>query len=374
MIAIVIIIFNLLVYSLAFYVSRRTGQSATVYFVYLAIQVLFLLWYFQEKSIPSQSDAAGSGMAQVYLALICIALQVGMALLALLTLGVRQVSSSGWGTAGIIVLIIGVLFFFFLMDYRGIFLTLTSGTNEEKLVQQDSIMYDQKGKPFTGTAYLKGHMETSFSQNSNGMCITQYKEGLKDGTEKLYYAPDWVIFGGKTSINRISHYRNGVKHGKETVYFPNAKDIEIESNYANGKLDGLYRKFYYPDENNEKRIEVEAQYTDGEINGFYRSYYDEGNEIENYTAENGRIIDGSRWVIQRGNPKIPFIHEYYSNGQLIEQSAYAHRILYRPTDGLLYTIQYENGEISNIYEFDENGKVIVHKKRINNVLIEIFNK
>jgi len=393
----IFIFFALFIYGSAFYCALKNRQSTIVYWVFLAIQIVSLILYWNEMIQPrSGGDAAGNGMARGIATMICIGVQVSGVLLVLLTLIVRHLTGKA-GLSTVIISIIAVIVIFLLFtDFRYLFLSLTSGTDEQKLVQQNGVMYTTKGKPFTGKATQKGYIETYPREKTGwrqqdgeavythkGLRTTHYKNGLKEGTEKLYYTNYIIIFADRTSLRSVSRYRNGVKNGEERIYYTGGKHLKTKDNYLNGKLHGLCRSFHYPDGFCAPLLATETQFDNGEISGFHRTFDNYGDTLENYTTINGRIIDGCRWIQETSEADTL---EWYENGQLVIQRVFSHtpsrdsknfnkEISEYPVDDLHSEIIYENGEIVSYFELNpDNGRAVIHKKRINGTLIEIFNR
>jgi antitoxin component YwqK of YwqJK toxin-antitoxin module len=293
-------------------------------------------------------------------------------------------------------------------DYRYFLLSLTAGANEEKALRQN--------KHFTGKACYKGELKDhtrlpgNTENNYNGIRITRYKNGLKEGREKVYNTHErggYFNLGNQTLLHSISHYHNGELHGKKTIHYPGG-DIAIEANYENGKLHGLYQEIRFPErimyfkmEPDEeypnyayyhpgKRIPLkkEVQYANGEIDGFYRTYDDAGDTMNDYTMVNGSIVNGMRGIsvvrmradvygfwtdddridqftanedsitnglrrlVSEQGDKILSIREYYSNGEITAQIAYSNNIYEFSPTSLLGSLFYENGEVTDYAEYD----------------------
>jgi antitoxin component YwqK of YwqJK toxin-antitoxin module len=287
-----------------------------------------------------------------------------------------------------------------LTDYKSTFLSFISATDEHLLTERNGITYTQN-EPFTGTSRLKGRLETyppvitehfiSTGENDvtqMGMRISHYKNGLKDGEERLYYTyPLGSLFGNpeKTELHCITHYRNGLKDGTEIINHIGG-DRRIEAQYKDGKLHGIYKEFYYIDYYRKKefphhvgQVEKEIEYKNGEISGFYRTYTGYGDTLENYTSVGNKIIDGCRMIEQDDGVKL----EWYERGQLVIERIfeYLQDENYKkdisddyPVDGLLREVYYENGQIKEWIQFNpETGNAYLHKKRIKGTLIEIYN-
>jgi hypothetical protein len=281
---IIIVTVNLLLYALAFRISLTKHQSIVIYCVCLGIQLLLLLLELNNVGyVGGGGDAAGDGMAQGYLHFMYIILQVIVAFFVLLTFVMRQLTENPRLRVAIIAAILLLLYVFIFTDFRHTFLLLTTltATDESKLVFQDGIVYTLKDKPFTGVsivedwiicpqeqeqeqevisednskdwtanildttgyqtwieafpkddsdANVKAWLETRPEgvtityENGNeeddvkpvhddkrakGLRITHYKNGLKHGKEKHYYTNDIILFGNRTELHCTTIYENG---------------------------------------------------------------------------------------------------------------------------------------------------------------------
>jgi len=117
-------------------------------------------------------------------------------------------------------------------------------------------------------------------------------------TEKEYY-PDGTI---KSEVTM----RHGKKNGSATYYFPNGNK-ELEMNYSDNQLDGVYEKF----DIESNRLES-TEYAGGKKNGKSATFYTNGKTATVAFFEND-IISGE-------------YREYHPNGQLKVKGQY--------TDGL----------------------------------------
>ncbi len=202
-----------------------------------------------------------------------------------------------------------------------------SKTNESKLISRNGILYTQNDIPFTGTAVYKG--DTSRSRSSQPQHIkrvTSYKNGLKHGEETVYFMDKgeaaalpafkpiyiiiYLIYGVGTThtyLHSSTHYENGLKHGLKIMNYNGREGYrESEATYVNGQLHGMYEEFYWLNKymvdakNVGKKIGIrrlEVEYKNGRQCGIYRNYSGSG-EVENdyITDSNGQIVSGQRVV------------------------------------------------------------------------------
>lgn len=291
---------------------------------------------------------------------------------------------------------------------------LIGKTNERKLTEIDGVMY-KRGKPFTGCALLIGKyiMESYINEEidergvhhmtvEDGRRITHYKNGLKDGVEKAYYTERNSLFGMlggpdiiRTDLATCTEYKQGVKHGTELLY--NCSNLISESQYENGLLHGISKEYEYAflsKYTNAKNIArnigpllKEVEYKSGRPDGFYRTYTTDGDIVEDYIIQNGRILSGRRMHVIDADTidymeKVDIRYtcwEYYKDDELIRKELYEQFAQDFPPNRTRFSLfceeWYENGILTQqcIYN-DENNKVIIHRKMHNGILIDIYNR
>ena len=292
---------------------------------------------------------------------------------------------------------------------------LIGKTNEQKLTNTAGVMYKKNGKPFTGTALLVGR-ELFDSRNvfysypdgkrpkkEDGRRVTQYKNGLKDGVEKVYHSDKNSIFGQlggpefiRTLLNSRTEYKQGKKHGTELLY-DCAAHLEIENHYKDGLLHGISKEYDFinPYEYQKKvsrnigPLMKEQEYKDGKPDGIYRTYTQYGDTLENYTIKDEKIFSGRRMYVNEEEDeynKYEFgsmlcaYWEHYENGELVWKEIYD-RVRLPPdrnnddNNSLMGEEWYENGEMVEqcIYNSD-NGRVKIHRQRHNGVMIDTYNR
>ncbi len=161
-----------------------------------------------------------------------------------------------------------------------------------------------EGKPFTGIVYeLYG--------NENRKKQTEYKNGIKHGKE--------IIFYENGEKKEETEYGNKEKHGKAFKWYENGQ-IEEEEEFFNEKPHGKHVGWY---ENGNKRYEVE--WNKGKIHGLSIHYDEKGNKKNEFNYENN-ILKMKKYYYKNGNKKEEIEHNgkekygkykyYYENGQL----------------------------------------------------------
>ncbi len=119
------------------------------------------------------------------------------------------------------------------------------------------ITYTPEGQVKTVTTYVGGQVNGIFLEFDN-----QYRLVSKTG------------------------YKNNDFHGVAKKFKFNRVIEELP--YNNGKLEGLYKKYF---ENNGK-LQIEAMYSNGVQDGIMRYYNSEGRPTMEYTYKNGEQVSG----------------------------------------------------------------------------------
>ncbi len=114
--------------------------------------------------------------------------------------------------------------------------------------------------------------------------ITTYnRAGKKDGEEREFQVD------GERGLRRVSHYRDGERHGIERML----RDVRVgremrpvvvlEVPWNAGNIDGVRRIFHHSGD-----IQTETPYKDGAIHGTSRTYDEDGQIIREVSFEQGR--------------------------------------------------------------------------------------
>lgn len=261
---------NVLMYVLAFYIAAVRHQKMGIYITLLVVQISIALIHIALPQIRS-GDAMGRGMAMGFRWFIFL----GLHAIVFLTLAgiflVRLHSAVVWG----VLIAIPILFFggkslLHYADFTNIYLTLLPVTHEKNLTVRDGIVHNKRGKPFTGRAKYKGDDPILHKQwnketvsywdeeqcaliftddyslkNKEIWRLSRYKKGIKEGKEKFYlkYTREKLgMFDEEkelilTRFFGYTHYRKGVKNGREWVKYPADYERSYrKAQYSNGEL------------------------------------------------------------------------------------------------------------------------------------------
>ena len=339
---IIFITFNMLMYILAFSVAYAKNQNVTVYLLLLGIQVACLLLFFLMMPKPSPGDM-GIGSGIYFLFFLCV--QIFLLGILVIVFLVRLNSMLVWITLGalpIVAAVVGLIIYF--VDFNNIYLTLLPVTNEKELAIREGIIYTSEGKPYTGRAKYKGDDPILYKWwNVEGSYRTL------EGNGDAHYLDSEVQYRKYEyeEIWRLTHYKNGIKEGKEKFYLylggnvPKIfdifdKKIQIKrtryfgyTSYKNGLKDGE-EKILYPHDYFGRAIR-NAQYSAGEllwvkktdISGYDGSVsvYDEDSLFDDFKIKELKESDMQRFNYRFSykfeNEKAVFkkIELYYCNGE-----------------------------------------------------------
>src|SRR5688572_7141518 len=117
-----------------------------------------------------------------------------------------------------------------------------------------------------------------YSPEGEIILIENYVDGLREGLS--------IKMSTRGQMDMKSRYKQGDLHG-QFIQYKFGKIVE-DRTYANGKLDGLLRKY----DDRTWKLRKEMQYKQGELHGFFRHYDDEGNVTLEYQYENGVKLGG----------------------------------------------------------------------------------
>lgn len=132
------------------------------------------------------------------------------------------------------------------------------------------------------TAYCKMY-SVSGKVIANGKYVNQ----LKDST--------WNFFTDDGLKLSIENYKNGVKEGKSTTYFPGTDTVASVVNFVAGKEEGAYAEYYRDGKKKET-----ATYLHGNLEGTATWYFDDGN-INILGAYHDSVKNG-KWTYYWVNP------------------------------------------------------------------------
>lgn len=223
-------------------------------------------------------------------------------------------------------------------------------------------------KIFREMNYDQDKLEGMFIENGDETTLCEYKNGLKHGKETIRY--------GNGNVKSVKHYRDGKLHGEcvenyldgkpKTIawyrddsyngpveYYHENKNIHIQSNYKFGKLDGEYIVA-----NQAGYLTKKCTYKDGNIDGKYIEYDDQKTLFER-TYKNGilhglaRVYNNRQILMKCTNykdGKEDGEHkEFYEDGKLKYQVGYIGGL----RNGK-YVQYYENGQIEMVGNFDRD--------------------
>jgi len=163
--------------------------------------------------------------------------------------------------------------------------------------------------------------------------------------EKEYY-PDNQL---KSQIT----YKSGKKNGHAIYYHANG-EIQIECNYLNDKLDGVFRRFY-----GNGTAELFQEYREGQQHGLNRYFDANGNLLIESNYSNGKV-NGA-------------YHEWYPNRRIRSEGQYLHGMIdgkwiyYDLAGNIIGTGEfnegtgvqksfYENGALKSVNFYKKNNK------------------
>ena len=99
--------------------------------------------------------------------------------------------------------------------------------------------------------------------------------------------------------------KNNIRQGSYKSYDID-QNPEIECNYVNGKLDGLYI------EHGNGHIDTKCNYVNGKLNGLCLEYYTNGNLIHEFTYVNGKI-EGIYRVYDPYSKQVKYEYNYIND-------------------------------------------------------------
>lgn len=161
-------------------------------------------------------------------------------------------------------------------DFTGYEITDVEGTAFKRAVRKDAA-----GQMAVEGFILDNKKTGQWVEYSNEGYITSienYIEGLLEGPSiKLSY---------RGQIDQRSNYHRGQLHGMQFNY--KYGKVLKESNYSNGKLDGMVRSF----DDKTFKVRQEIEYKDGLQHGYFRNYDENGAVNLEYIYKNGEKVSG----------------------------------------------------------------------------------
>lgn len=131
-----------------------------------------------------------------------------------------------------------------------------------------------------------------YDQRKNKVSEGKQINKLFEGQWKYYHQ-------NSKEVMTIENYKNGKLEGLRTVFYPSTKIAE-ETNYSNGKKNGLYKKYSEKD----AVVLEESNYKNGEYDG-----------LAIYRDPLGNIVAQGKYV----NGKKKGIWQFYENGKLVSE-------------------------------------------------------
>lgn len=131
-----------------------------------------------------------------------------------------------------------------------------------------------------------------YDQRKNKVSEGKQVNKLFEGQWKYYHQ-------NSKEVMTIENYKNGKLEGLRTVFYPSTKIAE-ETNYSNGKKNGLYKKYSEKD----AVVLEESNYKNGEYDG-----------LAIYRDPLGNIVAHGKYV----NGKKKGIWQFYENGKLVSE-------------------------------------------------------
>ncbi len=188
--------------------------------------------------------------------------------------------------------------------------------------------------------YISGQKEKNwigYYPNNFVFKLEYYSNGLKDGIS--------MQFDRRGKIVLIENYKKGLAHGQTINYGSYSETPMVETDYANGMRNGLYRIYY-----DNAKIQEETWYKDDLKNGLSRWNKKSGQKLAEYNYKSG-YFDGIQKV-------------YYENDSLQSVNNYSNNLLsgeskeYYRNGKVKISGKYILGQKDGAWtEYDELGKV-----------------
>lgn len=142
------------------------------------------------------------------------------------------------------------------------------------------VNYNTEGKLVSTANYVNG----CFTSLTTG-CKIEYSNFKKNGKSESIMS---------SGVKEVAYYKDGVLHGPRREYYTSGV-IRLESNYVDGKLQGLYELFwetglikmhcffsqdklhgFAENYNNEGKLILRKNYIHGILHGLYETWFDDG--------------------------------------------------------------------------------------------------
>jgi antitoxin component YwqK of YwqJK toxin-antitoxin module len=121
---------------------------------------------------------------------------------------------------------------------------------------------------------------------------TELPNGQRHGLLRKWYKVSDQTSGSHGLLEFESHYIQGILQSGKSWY-PNGLQ-HYERNYQQGKLHGLWRKWYFVSvQSSEARgqLEYEHNYQQGQFHGLYQGWYSDGQLMYESNYQQGKLIE-----------------------------------------------------------------------------------
>ena len=227
---------------------------------------------------------------------------------------------------------------------------------------KDSVIRKLEDRFFQGIFNdLKFYYYKNDNEHGNGVLRkwseeSNYQNGKLEGLTHVWFQNGQLRFKG--------NYRNGMLEGLTTVWYENGQ-LRFKGNYRNGKLEGLTQMWYQ-----NRQLKLDYKYFNKKpANGLNRKWrkngqllsfhnYYKGTGSRQYYYENGQTAEKHSHT----DGKLESIKKWYKNGQLESEQIYKNGIK------AFLRVWWENGiqckEVSykgfgdSYSEWDENGELL----------------
>ncbi len=308
-------IFNVLVYVLAFGVGYVKQHDVKIYIFLVCIQLAFLLFFvfhLLQATGPYPNGGNDGPNEKGLLTGICLLVQMVFLLILIVIFFVKLKSVIVWtiliGVPVAIALFFALHLIFSLIDFKGIYLTLLPRTNEKELVMENGILLTKDGKPYTGKTKYRGDDPILYKKWNTG----NYDEVMYNGYS------EYELGYGYKEVWRLSQYKNGRKEGKEIYYLSSDGNPKVPewlnwkfgytfnfgyTHYKNGRKEGKeFFKYFYP-LGYETNCSVEAEYLKGELlwrKSFWNEDVDSDSNFEDCPMS-AILKDRAEEMLEKGN-------------------------------------------------------------------------
>lgn len=147
-----------------------------------------------------------------------------------------------------------------------------------------------------------GEQQKKYDENNNLLEEGYMVNGKKNGAWITYYDSE-----SDKRIKTLKHYTNNQLNGP-SYEFNKRGQIEKESNYTKGVLDGLLANYKFG------RAEITTEYKNGSINGFHREYFQNGKIQKEIEFKNNKKDGSLKYYDEEGN--VTLSYEYKNDEKI----------------------------------------------------------